>query len=103
MAKFSVPPDGGCTRLCLDPWAKCFIRANGDVWLCCNGAVVGSLADKSLPEILDGSEARRYRLGLLAGSPEPACRHCPDRRSVPIQELTTCVEQYLSSGEMNVF
>jgi hypothetical protein len=103
MAKFTIPPNGGYTRLCLDPWAKTFIRADGSVCLCCNAPPIGKLDDHSLAEILDGPEAKKYRLGLINGSPLPHCSSCPDRKSVPTIELVEAVERYLDNDEMDVF
>ncbi len=101
--KFSINPQEGFTRLCLDPWAKAFIRADGKVCLCCNAPPVDIIGDKSLVEILDGENTRRYRLGLLTGNLMPACQICPDRQVVPLQEEENRVRQYINTGKMDVF
>jgi len=103
MGRFSLQIAEGFTRLCLDPWAKVFIRANGDVCLCCNAPSVGSIHDNNLKDILEGIEADKYRIGLLTGSPPYHCQTCPDRKIVPIDELVKKVNQFKEDNIMDVF
>lgn len=103
MAKFSIPPPVGCTRLCLDPWSKTFIRADLKVCLCCHSPPVGTLEDSTLEEVLNNSEATAYREGLLSGHLKPACQSCPDRKIVTIEEAQTALITYLQLGEIHVF
>lgn len=86
------------TRLCLDPWGKALIKANGDVWLCCNGALVGNVENQELSDVLNSQQAQDYRKGLLEGKPLPACKHCVDRRACSTEELTTMVKEYYANG-----
>ena len=52
-----IAPLEGQTRICLDPWAKVFVRASGQVCLCCNAGPIGSLNDNSLDDILNNDKA----------------------------------------------
>lgn len=103
MGRFAIPTIEGSTRLCLDPWAKAFVRADGRVCLCCHAPPIGSLHEKSLKEVLEGTEARQYRVGLLSGAPLHHCQTCPDRQSTTVENLTEKVLQFLETGTMDVF
>lgn len=95
---YSIEPTDGMTRMCLDPWGKALIKANGDVWLCCNGAHVGNVQEEELSNILNNQAAQEYRRGLLEGRPLPACKHCVDRKACSIEELKTLVRGYYANG-----
>lgn len=96
----SVVP--GQTRMCLDPWAKAFVRIGGDVHLCCYYTPVGNLATGTLSEILDSDEAKAYRQGLLTGELKPACQCCGDKRICTTQELEEKVREWYATGKMDV-
>jgi MoaA/NifB/PqqE/SkfB family radical SAM enzyme len=69
----------GETRDCVDPWEMTFIRADGQVALCCWSKHLGSLKEKTLAELIDSPSARKMREGLLTGELDEDCRHCPAR------------------------
>ena len=94
---FSTPPPE--TRICLDPWGKVFIRADGQVCLCCFAPPVGSLTDDGLGPILNGEEAMKYRYGLLTGELMPACLKCPEKPHGTRERLTELVTKFLETGE----
>jgi radical SAM protein with 4Fe4S-binding SPASM domain len=96
---YSIEPCAGKTRKCLDLWGKCLIKANGDVWLCCNGTLVGNLRDAPLADILNNQKSQAYRQGLLDGKPLPACKHCVDRPTCSIQELHEVVQDFYDTGK----
>lgn len=98
----TVVPEEGQTRICLDPWAKVFVRATGEICLCCNAGPVGSLKIDTLDDILNSERAQDYRRGLLTGNVMPECRTCPDRPSGEPERLVQIVQKYLSTGEMEV-
>ncbi len=101
--KFQIAPSKGETRLCLDPWAKVFVRATSEVCLCCNAPPVGSLKNNTLSEIFESDRTKEYRATLLEGKLLPACRSCPDREIVTTKELEQRVIQYLTIGRMGVY
>ncbi len=103
MKKFSLLPNPGHTRLCLDPWAKVFIRANGDICLCCNSPPIGSINNTEIEAIINNDKANNYRDGLLSGNLQLACQSCPDRKSVLLSELVAIVHEYIKNDNMNVF
>ncbi len=99
---YSLKPQNGQTRLCIEPWAKAFIRANGDVHLCCYHTPVGSINDKPLCEVLNSEEAKSYRLGLLTGDLKPACQACGDKKLVSQEELKQAVEEWYKIRKMYI-
>jgi len=88
----------GESRLCIDPWAKVVISANGDVNLCCYTTKVGNLRDGSLEEIINGELAKQYREGLLTGNPMPLCRSCGDKPACSISQLKQKVDDWFEQG-----
>lgn len=86
------PPDGK-TRICLDPWNKAFIRADGQVCLCCNAKPVGDLNVDNLDDIINGEKAKEYRAGLLTGKLHQDCVTCPDKPVGEIFELRKLVKE----------
>lgn len=92
---FCRTPGPGETRLCTDPWSFVYVRANGNVELCCRGEVVGNLGERSLEAILAGPESTRVRRGLLTGELVPGCKTCPRCSVVPLAELRRAVEHEL--------
>jgi len=95
----SILPLEGQTRLCLDPWAKAFIRADGQVCLCCYSPAVGTIGDQTLHEILNSEQATAYRRGLLSGLLLQPCIHCPEKPVTEIAELVKLVQHYQDTGE----
>jgi len=99
---YSQKPQEGQTRLCIDPWAKAFIRASGEVHLCCYPTPVGSINDKSLDEVLNNAEAKSYRLGLLTGNLKPTCQLCGDKQLVSPEELKRVIEEWYKNRKMEI-
>ena len=97
---FNILPNEGETRNCIEPWHKAFIRANGDVHLCCNGTLIGNIADTSFEELINNEQAQAYRQGLLDGKLLPACIRCPDKGITTQDDLRQAVILYLENGEM---
>lgn len=85
----------GYTRMCLDPWSKCFIKADGTVRLCCYETAVGNINDNSLDEILNNERTIAYRNGLLTGQLLPMCKICGYKPVVTVKELSSLVESKL--------
>ena len=60
---------------CNAPWVSAVIEASGDVRPCFFHPALGNIHHQSLPEILNGPEALRFRTNLdIAGN--PICRRC---------------------------
>jgi radical SAM protein with 4Fe4S-binding SPASM domain len=95
---YSIIPEEGETRMCLDPWAKCFVRANGDVHLCCYNTNVGNLRDGSLDDVLNNDRAKAFRAGLLNGKPLPRCQTCGDKAVCSPEELKEKVQEWYDNG-----
>jgi MoaA/NifB/PqqE/SkfB family radical SAM enzyme len=54
-----------------------FISANGAVAACCNRWItIGNIHDNRFEDIWNGIPRRKIALGILNGSPEPACANC---------------------------
>ena len=99
LKKFSIPTDAGQTRLCLDPWAKFLIKANGDVWLCCNSTKVGNIKEEKLNNILNNDETKSYRAGLLHGNLNPICKYCHEKPACTTLELHQAVNDYYEKNK----
>lgn len=85
------------TRKCLDPWAKFVIKANGDVWLCCNNTIVGNINEEKLDNILNNEKSMAYRKGLLTGNPLPECKYCHEKPACSVNELLALVNQWYTN------
>ena len=100
--RYSIPTSGQPntqTRKCLDPWAKFLIKANGDVWLCCNNTVVGNIHESALDDILNNEKSIAYRKGLLVGKPLPECKYCHEKPACSTKELLVLVNQWYSKDK----
>jgi len=86
------------TRLCLDPWSLALIKANGDVWPCCNSQSVGSILTTDLESIIDNEQFTAYRKGLYTGELTESCQNCPARRSCTLEELHAALDKYQKTG-----
>ena len=100
--RYSVTPPEGQTRICIDPWSKVFVRATGEVCICCNSDPVGSLKENTLEQILNGPEVIEYRAGLLNGQLKHICSVCPDRASGEVADLKERVKKFLDTGEVEI-
>ena len=94
---FCAVPGTGETRKCLDPWVFVYVRSNGDVDACCRGVTVGNLANATLEEILNGTEAVTLRQQLLTGDLPRDCIRCATRGVTTVQDLRQKVEKKLFS------
>jgi radical SAM protein with 4Fe4S-binding SPASM domain len=96
---YSAPLKEGETRLCIDPWAKILISANGDVNLCCYNTKVGNLRDGSLDDIINGEKSKQYRIALLSGDPLPLCAICGDKPVCSTDQLRQRVDEWYDDGK----
>ncbi len=92
--------DKGYTLLCLDPWTKCFIKADGSVRLCCYETTVGNINEDKLENILNNQNTIDHRRGLLTGDLMPMCKLCGYKKIVPIEDLKQAVEEWYKSGKL---
>jgi Fe-coproporphyrin III synthase len=60
---------------CNAPWVSAVIDASGEVRPCFFHAAMGNIRAESLPDILNGAEALRFRANLDI-SADPICRRC---------------------------
>ena len=97
---FSAENSEGMTRGCLDPWQKIFIKADGEVALCCYTPPVGSIKEDSIDNIVNNEKAMAYRQGLISGELIGNCRNCPEKPLVPISELREAIVGYQKEGKI---
>ncbi len=82
----------GWTRDCLDPWALAFVQADASVRPCCFfEETLGSLAEHSLVEIVEGEAFRELRRELLTGELRSSCRNCQARAAIHRSSLAAKV------------
>jgi Fe-coproporphyrin III synthase len=67
---------------CNAPWVSAVIDASGDVRPCFFHAPLGNMHTKGFAEILNSSEALRFRAKLDIAS-DPICRHCVCSLHIP--------------------
>jgi MoaA/NifB/PqqE/SkfB family radical SAM enzyme len=60
---------------CNAPWVSAVIDASGEVRPCFFHSAMGNIRTQSLPAILNGPEALRFRMNLDIGA-DPICRRC---------------------------
>ncbi len=70
---------------CNAPWVSAVIEASGDVRPCFFHPVVGNIHHQSLPEIVNGPEALRFRASLDVAS-NAICRNCVCSLYIPRQD-----------------
>lgn len=95
----AVPP--GQTRDCLDPWRTVFLRAEGDVALCCWAGPVGNLREGSLASVLRNDKAKEIRRRLLAGDLDKDCAACPARGTTSTVQLRDRVSELVDDHARN--
>ncbi|MHB0970016.1 MAG: radical SAM protein [Thermoanaerobaculia bacterium] len=68
------------TRDCTDPWRVAFVQADASVRPCCFfEEKLGTLAENTLEEIVEGESFRRLRNEIVSGELRPNCRSCSAR------------------------
>ena len=90
----------GETRRCFDAWDMAFLRADGEVHLCCYAETpVGNCTDRPLKEVLSSPAAKVLRAGLLTGDMVPACVSCRRYEAVPVEAFQAeFAQRYRSSA-----
>ncbi len=90
----------GETRRCFDAWDMAFLRADGEVHLCCYASTpVGNCGDQPLKEVLSSPAAKRIRAGLLTGDMVQACATCRRYEAVPVEAFQAeFAKRYSSSA-----
>jgi len=86
------------TRNCMLPWNMFQIKHNQSVTFCCWMKSLGSLKSEDLENLLNGENAKKYRLGLLTGELMPECKVCPVREPIPLRYQIQNVRDYLSQN-----
>lgn len=82
------------TRLCMQPWTRFTLAADGLVYPCCvTTEEVGSLAEGPVEAVLFGEKARSFRRRLLEGDMPAPCRTCSNAPLGSPEELRTMVQQ----------
>lgn len=76
-----------------------FVGANGAVAACCSRWVtIGNIHDNRFEDIWNGTPRRRIALGIINGSPEPACANCEQIVGVDYQQNE---ESFLKSPDLD--
>lgn len=66
---------------CDIPWGSAVVLGNGDVQACClPGTRIGNLKEKSLRDIWNGAEFRKFRIRVNSPDPPLPCRNCSQNR-----------------------
>lgn len=91
----------GETRDCVDPWEMTFIRADGQVALCCWSKHLGNLKEQTLASLIESPAARKMRRGLLSGDLDDDCRHCPARGMTTRENLAKRVRKTIQRQDFD--
>ena len=80
LAQFSAGPPPVPIDLCERPFTKCYIKASGQVALCCEDwnyqRILGNVGESSIADIWNGAKYRQLRRELLAHRPVGPCVRC---------------------------
>ena len=84
-------PSAGATKLCLQPWTRFTVAADGALFPCCvtDMPAVGHIGRPG--QGIDGPAIRAFRQALLAGEVPPVCRECTNAPSASTAELHNAV------------
>ena len=79
------------TKLCLQPWTRFTVAADGAIFPCCvtDMPPVGHVGREG--EGIDGPVIRAFRRALLQGQVPPVCEGCSNARSCDTTELEAAV------------
>jgi hypothetical protein len=76
-----------------------FVGANGAVAACCSGwLTMGNVHDNRFQDIWNGTPRRKMALGIVNGSPEPACANCLQIRGADYGQNE---EDFLNSADLD--
>jgi len=89
-------PHEGQTRDCLDPWKMAYVKADGEVSLCCWSKSIGNVKNGTINDLLHNQASREMRRGLLTGSMPHDCVVCPARPLMPVTDFKKKVEEFVS-------
>ena len=85
------------SRLCIAPWSRLYVFANGDVTPCFNFSSVGVLGENSgLHDVVNSARMRRLRCVYLSGGLSLGCQDCVRAQPCTPGETKRLVEAYLS-------
>ena len=97
----AVQPSPEHTRLCMEPWLKARVTAEGNVSPCCfledrQDGLFGNLENSTLFDICDGQAYRNLQSSLISGSSlHPGCMVCRDK---PWVHRDVLAKQLLNQG-----
>ena len=93
-----LPKEHSETRLCLQPWRRLLVGADGHVYPCCRKAkVLGNLNDQTSEEIINGKTLMSLRKALLVGDlKKTKCLGCANAPIGSITEMRRRVAEALS-------
>ncbi len=89
----TAEPAARGTKLCLQPWTRFTVAADGALFPCCvtDMPPVGHVGRDG--EGIDGPAIRAFRRALLIGQVPPVCEGCSNARSCDTAELEDAVRQ----------
>ena len=87
---------GAITKLCLQPWTRFTIAADGSLYPCCvtNMVPVGNMGKTALPSVgINGDDIRLFRKALLCGEVPSICNGCSNAPSATVTHLRDAISQ----------
>ena len=92
-----VEVDRTQTRDCFDPWSIAFVQADASVRPCCFfEEKLGSLAEQSLTEVVEGEAFQKLRREIVTGELRPNCRSCSARPLIDRAAFEKKLSAYLT-------
>ena len=90
----------GRTRMCMMPWDFFYVQWDGATMPCCiiKDETLGSANESSLVDLINNSDRKAWRKGLLTGDMPDVCKTCTFVGSVPIDTFRAKVKDYLTNG-----
>src|SRR5262249_30091708 len=93
-SKESLAP--GLTRVCMQPWNRVIIQADGQVLPCCYGAdAIGNIATQTFEDVANGDKLVALKESLLTGRGlSPQCQNCVGEAAGTTEQLKSALQGY---------
>jgi hypothetical protein len=106
-----IPPDAEAafhrprkTSACRQPWQSPLIGALGKVAACCGGAPpIGTLAEQSMRDIMNGEAVRAVRASILEGRPIIPCETCSFAEATSFAEFNWQIREWMGDTTLPPF
>lgn len=87
------------SRLCIAPWSRLYVNADGNCTPCFHYSTVGILtSENTLTDVVNNSRLKRIRSELLSGNLTAGCQDCLRAEPCRPEETRELVKRYFEGG-----